>query len=194
MASRIFVQSSIADAFITTLKGAFKQVSASTMIGDPSSASTQIGPVADKAQFDRVMSFLSMGKQDGTLVTGGSQRGKEGLFIEPTIFKDIQRSSRLKEEEIFGPVVTITTFETEEEAVRLANDTIYGLAACIYTTSISRALRVTRVIEAGMIAVNDWYMPSIDTPFGGIKESGYGREGGLEGLNEYLQTKTILIT
>ncbi|ETN41002.1 uncharacterized protein HMPREF1541_02934 [Cyphellophora europaea CBS 101466] len=193
MASRIFVQESIADNFIELLKGTFETASKGNMIGDPSLADTQVGPLADKAQFKRVMEYLEIGKKDGQLVTGGIQRGTNGLFVEPTIFKNTPNGSRIVQEEVFGPVVTVQTFKTEEEAVQMANDTVFGLSACIYTKSISRALRVTRDMEAGTIAVNDWYFPAPDTPFGGVKQSGYGREGGLEGLNEYLQTKTIQI-
>ena len=123
-------------------------------------------------------------------MTGGTRRGEDGsLFVEPTIFKETPNSSRIVQEEVFGPVVTVHTFKTEEEAIEMANDTVFGLSACVYTVcaprlldcfkcsryfqeSISRALRVTRLIEAGTIAVNDWYFPAPDTPFGGIKQSG----------------------
>lgn len=212
MASRVFVQAGIADKFIAGLKGAFEQMSGGEGIGDPyvirrltnqvevlilrlfrSNQQTQIGPLADKIQFGRVMEYIEGGKKDGQLVTGGIRRGEKGTYVEPTIFKDVPSEATISKEEVFGPVVTVTTFKTEEEAIEKANDTIFGLSACVYTESISRALRVTRLIEAGTIAVNDWYFPAPDTPFGGIKQSGYGREGGLEGLNDYLQTKTIQI-
>ena len=193
MASRVFVQEGIADKFIDLLKDSFETASKSNIIGDPSLPQTQVGPIADKAQFARVMEYFEIGKKDGELVTGGIQRGKDGLFVEPTIFKNTPNGSRIMQEEVFGPVVTVQTFKTEEEGVKMANDTVFGLSACIYTSSIGRALRVTREMEAGSIAVNDWYFPAPDTPFGGIKQSGYGREGGLEGLNEYLQTKCIQI-
>lgn len=193
MASRVFVQEGIADKFTDLLMGAFEQFSKGNFIGDPSDENTQVGPIADKKQFERVMEYLEIGKQDGELITGGMQRGGKGLFVEPTIFKNAPNTSRIVQEEVFGPVVTVQTFKDEAEAIELANDTVFGLSACIYTNSISRALRVTRKMEAGTIAVNDWYFPAPDTPFGGIKQSGYGREGGLEGLNEYLQTKTIQI-
>lgn len=128
MASRVFVQESIADDFIAQLKEAFETVSKSDIIGDPSSKTTQVGPIADKAQFKRVMEFLEVGKKDSQLVTGGSQRGKDGLFVEPTIFKNPSKDSRIVREEVFGPVATVQTFKDEEEAIKMANDTIFGLS------------------------------------------------------------------
>lgn len=128
MASRVFVQQGIADKFVSLLKDAFETASKSNIIGDPSDKQTQIGPLADKAQFKRVMEYLEIGKKDGQLVTGGIQRGKNGLFVEPTIFLNTPSGSRIVQEEVFGPVVTVQTFQTEEEGVKLANDTIFGLS------------------------------------------------------------------
>lgn len=193
MASRVYVQEGIAEKFIAALKQGFEDFSKGTAIGDPSKSSTQVGPLADQAQFKRVMEFMEIGKKDGSLVTGGVRRGDKGTFVEPTIFKDTPDGSRIVQEEVFGPVVTVKTFKTEEEAIEVANNTVFGLSACVYTENISRALRVSQAIEAGTVAVNDWYFPAPDTPFGGFKQSGYGREGGLEGLSDYLQTKTIQI-
>lgn len=128
MASRVFVQESIADKFIGLLKDAFEGASKSNIIGDPSDKNTQVGPLADKAQFARVMEYLEIGKKDGELVTGGIQRGKNGLFVEPTIFKNTPNGSRIVQEEVFGPVVTVQTFKTEQEAIDMANDTVFGLS------------------------------------------------------------------
>jgi acyl-CoA reductase-like NAD-dependent aldehyde dehydrogenase len=128
MASRIFVQEGIADKFIDLLKSAFEGFSKGTAIGDPSLKETQVGPLADKAQFKRVMEYLEIGKKDGQLVTGGIQRGKDGLYVEPTIFKDLPNGSRIVQEEVFGPVVTVQTFKTEEDGIKLANDTVFGLS------------------------------------------------------------------
>lgn len=128
MASRVFVQEAIADQFIETLKGAFEAASASGIIGDPASKTTQVGPLADQLQFKRVMEFLEIGKKDGTLVTGGVRKGEQGLFVEPTIFKNTPTESRIVKEEVFGPVVTVQVFKSEEEAVDLANDTVFGLS------------------------------------------------------------------
>lgn len=128
MASRVFVQEAIADNFINLLKDAFETASKSNIIGDPSDKNTQVGPLADKAQFARVMEYLEIGKRDGQLVTGGIQRGKNGLFVEPTIFKNTPNGSRIVQEEVFGPVVTVQTFKDEEEAINMANDTVFGLS------------------------------------------------------------------
>lgn len=224
MASRILVQESIADEFVHLLKAAFEVMNKSGAIGDPSDKSTRIGPVADKVQLKRILEFVEVGKRDGQLVIGGTQRGQQGCFVDPTIFmfKSVKSpGSRIIQEEVFGPVVTVQTFETEQEALREANDSDFGLSgtmttilshspflstgesimarltvlyiACLYTNSIARALRFSRDLEAGTVAINNWFFPTPDSPFGGTKQSGYGREGGLEGLNEYLQTKTIQI-
>lgn len=128
MASRVFVQESIADKFINLLADTFEAASKGNMIGDPSDPNTQVGPIADKAQFKRVMEYLEIGKKDGELVTGGIQRGKNGLFVEPTIFKNTPNESRIVQEEVFGPVVTVQTFKTEQDAIDMANDTIFGLS------------------------------------------------------------------
>lgn len=140
MASRIFVQEGIADKFIELLKAAFEAFSKGNMIGDPSLKETQVGPLADKAQFKRVMEYLEIGKKDGQLVTGGIQRGKDGLYVEPTIFKDLPNGSRIVQEEVFGPVVTVQTFKTEEDGVKLANDTVFGLSGK-FPSDVFRNLR-----------------------------------------------------
>ena len=148
MASRVFVQESIADNFIDLLKTSFETVSKSGAIGDPTDKNTQVGPLADKAQFDRVMEFFEVGKRDGELVTGGVQRGNVGLFVEPTIFKNTPGHSRIVREEVFGPVVTVQTFKTEEDAIRLANDTVFGLSgkfSSFWTHSKSGGVVFTRL-------------------------------------------------
>ena len=128
MASRIFVQEGIADKFIDTLKGGFESASSSGMIGDPSNQQTQVGPLADKVQFERVMEYLEIGKKEGTLVTGGVRRGEHGTYVEPTIFKNTPSESRIVKEEVFGPVVTVETFKDEAEAIEKANDSVFGLS------------------------------------------------------------------
>jgi len=190
-ASRTYVQEDIAPKFIEALKGRFEAAKAS--IGNPAEPTTMVGPLADKKQLERVLSYIESGKQEATLLTGGNRIGDSGSFVEPTIFINPKEDAKIYKEEIFGPVATIKTFKTEEEGVALANNTSYGLSSLIFTSSISRALRVARQLEAGNVAINSTLMPSTNSPFGGWKQSGYGREGGKAGLLSYLEIKSIMI-
>jgi len=148
--------------------------------------------LADKAQLDRVLGFLDEAKSEGVdIPVGGGRLGEKGTFVQPTVLMNPSTKSRVYTDEIFGPVVLVKTFKTEEEGIEMANDTTYGLGAAIYTSDVSRALRVASAVEAGTVAVNSSFGPSIQTPFGGIKESGYGRESGMEGLKGYVNIKTI---
>ncbi|KAL1651262.1 hypothetical protein SLS58_000601 [Diplodia intermedia] len=203
-ASRTLVQEDVAPVFVGRLKAAFEHTARA--MRDPGLEGVHplqlLGPMADRAQFDRVMGFIERAKKEkktegggegATLLTGGGRVGDTGLFVEPTIFVDPEPASEIYTDEIFGPVSTVRTFKTEEEAVALANDTSYGLSATLYTNSISRALRVSGLLEAGTVGVNTSFTPSPTTPFGGVKQSGSGRELGLQGLLAYLDTKTIHI-
>ncbi|KAF4304141.1 hypothetical protein GTA08_BOTSDO08028 [Botryosphaeria dothidea] len=190
--SRVLVQENIADRFTAAVKGIFESAS-KTLGSDPLDPSTELGPVVDKGQFDRIMSYVEIGKQSATLLAGGVRKGAKGQFIEPTIFFNPQKSSRIIREEIFGPVLTIQTFKTEEEAIELANDSVYGLAANIYTNDLNRALRVSSKLESGGVSVNSPYLPELNTAFGGTKQSGSGRELGKYGLYEYLEPKSVHI-
>ncbi|KAH7089598.1 aldehyde dehydrogenase domain-containing protein [Paraphoma chrysanthemicola] len=190
-ASRLFVQSGIADTFIETLKGHFQ--GAQGIMGDPSEESTMLGPLADKAQLKSVLGFIETGKTEAELLIGGERKGDKGAFVTPTIFLNPGKDSTIYRQEIFGPVLTVSTFETEEEGIKLANDTSYGLSAGVYTSNIARALRVSSKIKAGTIGVNGAYLPDNNLAFGGWKQSGTGRELGKEGLMAYLQTKSIRI-
>ncbi|OJD32846.1 aldehyde dehydrogenase protein [Diplodia corticola] len=205
-AGRVLVHEDVAAAFVDGLRAAFEHT-ARAMRGEPGldDAATVhplqlLGPLADRAQFERVTGFIERARAEaetaegrGGLLTGGGRVGDKGLFVEPTIFVDPKPGSEIYTDEIFGPVSTVTTFKTEEEAVALANDTPYGLSATLYTSSISRALRVSGLLEAGTVGVNTSFMPSPTTPFGGVKQSGSGRELGFQGLLAYLDTKTIHI-
>jgi aldehyde dehydrogenase (NAD+) len=180
-------------------------------MGDTMNKDTFLGPLADQAQFDRVMSFLEEGKKEGAeILTGGTRKGDKGYgilsftkapfiltllshFIEPTIFLNPAGDAKVYTDEIFGPVLSIKTFKTEEEGIALANDTTYGLSSCIYTSDVTRALRVASKIQAGSVSINQALMPSKQTPFGGMKQSGSGREVGKAGLMAYLEPKTIHI-
>ncbi|KAH7419742.1 aldehyde dehydrogenase [Cadophora sp. MPI-SDFR-AT-0126] len=191
-ASRVLVEEKIAkqfcDALVQIFEAASKGMGADTM--DPN---TQHGPVVDKEQFDRIMRYIEQGKKSATLLTGGGRIGTKGSFIQPTIFIEPAPDSPIWREEIFGPVLTVKTFQTEEEAIDLANATDYGLASCIYTSNITRALRVSSKIQSGGVAINSPFLPELNTPFGGIKESGYGHELGKDSLLSYMNAKSIHI-
>lgn len=205
--SRLLLHESIADTFIQALKQAFD--GAAGAMGDQMKEETQLGPLVDRKQFERVLGFLESGKSEAELVVGGARKGDKGCFVQPTIFLNPKENAKIYREEIFGPVVAATVFDTEEEAINMANDSAFGLSgklcqvhfmkgskkhlACIYTENMSRALRVSRKIRAGTIAINSSFLPDNNTPFGGYKQSGYGRESGMEGLKAYLQAKTIKI-
>lgn len=189
--SRTLVQDKIAPEFLKGLKEKFEGLSA--VMGDTLDKNTVLGPLADKAQFDRVMSFLESGKSSGAeILTGGTRKGDKGCFIEPTIFLNPNANAEIYTNEIFGPVLSIKTFKTEEEAIEMANDTTYGLAASIYTSDVTRAHRVAALLEAGTVTVNAPYGGLLNAPFGGMKQSGYGRESGKYGLMEWLQPKAVV--
>ncbi|CAK7200181.1 hypothetical protein SEUCBS139899_002872 [Sporothrix eucalyptigena] len=191
-ASRILVQRSIADKLIAATKAVFADV-AKGMCSNPLDPTTSYGPVVDKAQFDRIMAYIDKGKATAHLVAGGQRRGDKGCFIEPTLFVDVPTDSPLWREEIFGPVLVLRTFETEAEAIALANDSLYGLVGCVYTTNLDRALRVAAALHGGGVSVNSPYLPELNTPFGGTKQSGQGRELGAHGLYSYLEPKAVHI-
>ncbi|KAK5463088.1 hypothetical protein LTS15_002801 [Exophiala xenobiotica] len=195
--SRIYVEESIANKFVELFKAKFANISA----GDPLDAATNHGPQADSAQWDTVQKYLAAGKDSGELALGGTTDiggltggASKGYFIHPTVFLQTPEDAAIMKEEIFGPVVNINTFKTEEEVIAKANDSEFGLYAAVYTKDISRALRFAKVLEAGTVAVN-CTSPTLakDMPFGGFKSSGVGREGLGQSLNNFLETKTVLI-
>ncbi|KAK3115289.1 hypothetical protein LTR53_005512 [Teratosphaeriaceae sp. CCFEE 6253] len=190
--SRAFVHEDIAGVFITGLKEIFEKASHG-LGASPLELTTEHGPVVDKTQFENVMRYIAIGKETATLVTGGHQKGSRGCFIEPTIFSNPSRDSAILHEEIFGPVLTVKTFKTEDEVIAMANDTTYGLSATLYTTDITRGLRISRRLESGAVSINSPHLPNKSTPFGGKKQSGNGRELGKHGLMAYLDPKTVHI-
>ncbi|RQQ51021.1 aldehyde dehydrogenase [Burkholderia stagnalis] len=192
--SRLLLQEPIYDEFTRRLV----EASRSAVLGNPMDDATQIGPIANRPQYDRVLSCIEMGRADGArLVLGGRPftegDAKHGLFIEPTIFCDVSNDMRIARQEVFGPVLAVIPFKTEEDAVAIANDSPYGLAAGVWTTDMGTALRMSRQLEAGTVWVNSYRAVSYLAPFGGYKQSGIGRESGYEMIKEYLQTKTTWI-
>ncbi|KAL1961089.1 hypothetical protein VTO42DRAFT_4977 [Malbranchea cinnamomea] len=191
--SRVLVHENIYDEFVAR----FKEVVASTSkIGDPFADDTFQGPQVTKAQYDRVLSYIEAGKSQGaTLVAGGvpykNVGNGKGFFIEPTIFTNVTSDMTIYREEVFGPFVVIARFKTEEEALEMANDTTYGLGAAVFTRDIERAHRVASEIEAGMVWINSSNDSDFRVPFGGVKQSGIGRELGEAGLEAYSQIKAV---
>ncbi|OQE22388.1 hypothetical protein PENSTE_c010G08717 [Penicillium steckii] len=191
--SRILVHDSVYDKFVAL----FKEVVASTSkVGDPFHDDTFQGPQITKAQYDRVLSYIEAGKSEGaTLVSGGEPYKNvgdgKGFFIAPTIFTGVKDNMRIYREEVFGPFVVISSFTGEDEAVTRANDTTYGLGAAVFTKDIERAHRVASDIEAGMVWINSSNDSDFRVPFGGVKQSGIGRELGEAGLEAYSQTKAV---
>ncbi|HEY5711564.1 MAG TPA: aldehyde dehydrogenase [Allosphingosinicella sp.] len=188
--SRLLVQESIHDAFVARLIDFIR----TAKLGDPAELSTQIGPVATRPQFDKILSYIEIAKADGaTLAYGGHARPEigAGQFVEPTIFTDVRNDMRVAQEEIFGPVLSVLKFRDEEDAVRIGNDTIYGLAAGVWTQSLRRAMYMSDRLKAGTVYVNNYRATSFTSPFGGFKRSGIGRESGPDAIKDYLDVKTV---
>jgi aldehyde dehydrogenase (NAD+) len=162
--------------------------------GDPLDPNTQLGPVASRAQLEKVLSYFKIGSEEGLeLVTGGKRLDRRGFFVEPTVFGKVPNTARLAREEIFGPVAALMRFNGEDEAVAIANDTAYGLAAGVWTENVRRAHRMVGRLRAGSVWVNNYRLVSYAMPFGGFKQSGLGRELGPESLHEYTELKSVWI-
>ncbi|KAK0512283.1 hypothetical protein JMJ35_005411 [Cladonia borealis] len=188
--SRIYVQEGIYDKFVE----AFKKRAQANKVGDPFAADTFQGPQVSQLQYDRIMGYIDAGKKEGAKVEiGGERHGKEGYFIQPTIFSNVSEDMKIMQEEIFGPVCSIAKFKTEEDAIRLGNATTYGLASAVHTSNLNTAIRVSNALRAGTVWVNQYNMLHHTLPFGGFKESGIGRELGEAALANYTQTKTVSI-
>lgn len=188
--TRVFVQSGIRDAFLARLTERL----AGAVIGDPLDEATSFGPMASEAQMNIVLGYIESGKQEGArLVTGGHRLDREGYFLAPTVFADVTDGMTIAREEIFGPVLSVLDFETEEEVIARANETEFGLAAGVFTRDITRAHRVVQSFEAGTCYVNCYNLAPVEAPFGGVKASGLGRENSAEALNHYSQTRTVYI-
>ncbi|WP_248805457.1 aldehyde dehydrogenase family protein [Pseudomonas sp. MWU13-2100] len=188
--SRILVHRSIADRFGAALAEAAQAVN----VGDPRQPGVQMGPVAKKAQFDRVNRYIQQGIDQGaTLLAGGVSTPQRGWFVRPTIFANANNDMAIARDEIFGPVGTLITFDSEEEAIALANDSTYGLAATVWTADLVRAHRVAAAVKAGAVGINCWSPLDANLPWGGVKTSGIGREGGFSGAQAYTEEKVITV-
>lgn len=189
--SRILVQKSIYPRFVEAMSEKAKTIK----VGPPLDRSSKMGPVVSKEQYDRVTSYLAVGKTEAKLASGGGRPKQfdKGYYIEPTIFYDVDNNARIAREEIFGPVATVIAFDNEADAIRIANDTHYGLAAAVWSRDIYKALRVVKSLRAGIVWVNHMQPTCTEAPWGGYKQSGVGRELGPGGVEEYLETKQVYI-
>ncbi len=193
-ATRLYVHEKIYDDFLSSLV----EKSAKMVVGDPSDPATDIGPLISKTQRDKVLGYIESGKKEGSevLLGGGIPSATKlsgGNFVEPTIFAGVDNKSKIVQEEIFGPVLVVNKFHSDDEAIVLANDSEYGLAAGVWSSDIERAKRVAVKLEAGTVWINEWHLLNERAPFGGYKQSGIGREFGRIGLEEYLEVKHIHI-
>ncbi len=193
--SRIFIERPIYEKF----KEAFVAKISKTNVSFPDDPKAQMGAVVSKPHMEKVLSYVELAKEEGgTVLTGGKQVSMEapydkGYYLAPTIIEGLAFDCRTNQEEIFGPVVTITPFDTEEEVLMMANSTVYGLSATVWTQHLTRAHRVADNLEAGIVWINDWLVRDLRTPFGGVKASGVGREGGWEALRFFTEPKNIFI-
>jgi len=190
--SRIYVERPVYEEFLSKFSEKVRQLK----VGDPNKADTNVGALISKEHYDRVMSYLEIARSEGaTILTGGKRPDglDKGYFLEPTILTDLDRNSRCVLEEIFGPVVTVLPFDTDEEVIMQANDTHYGLSATIWTNNLRRAHNAAHQLEAGIIWVNTWFLRDLRTPFGGMKNSGIGRTGGMHSIDFYSELSNITI-
>ncbi len=189
--SRILVEKSIYTKFVDAMAAKAKTIK----LGAPLERETKMGPLVSKEQYDRVLSYQEIGKGEAKVAAGGGRAKafSKGYYVEPTIFYDVDNSARISREEIFGPVATVIPFKDEAEAIRIANDTPFGLAAAVWSRDIFRAFRVVKALRAGIVWVNHMQPTYVEAPWGGFKQSGFGRELGPWGIEEYLETKQVHI-
>ena len=189
--SRILVEKKIYSKFVDAMATKAKTIK----LGPPMDRASKMGPVVSKDQYDRVSNYLEIGSREAKIACGGGRAKQfdKGYYIEPTIFYDVDNNARIAREEIFGPVATVISFEDEADAIRIANDTPYGLAAAVWSRDIYKAFRIVKSLRAGIVWVNHMQPTCIEAPWGGYKQSGVGRELGPWGIEEYLETKQVYI-
>ena len=189
--SRILVERSIYPKFVEAMSAKAKTI----RLGPPLERTTKMGPLVSEEQYQRVSGYLEVGRREAKLSAGGGRPGgfAKGFYVEPTVFYDVPTSARIAREEIFGPVAALIPFEDEAQALRLANDSPYGLAAAVWSRDIFKALRMVKALRAGVVWVNHMQPTYVEAPWGGYKQSGYGRELGPWGIEEYLETKQVFV-
>ncbi len=193
--SRIFVEEKAKDEFL----GRFKEKADRIKVGDPMDKATLMGPQVSEEQLNRIKGYVDIAREEGaTVLTGGAApqldaQFQNGYFFQPTIFSDVDNKMRVAQEEIFGPVSSVITFKDDDELIQKANDTIYGLSAGIWTQNITRAHRFAKAVKAGVVWINTYNMMNAASPFGGYKQSGYGREMGKHALELYTQVKSVWV-
>ena len=193
--SRLLLQESIHDEFVERLIA----ITRKARLGDPARPDVQVGPVATKPQFDKVVSYIGIAKAEGAkcVFGGNTPKGPEygaGQFVEPTIFTNVTNNMRIAQEEVFGPVLSVLKFKNEEDAIRIGNDIRFGLAAGVWTKSLHRAMLMSEKLKAGTVWINNYRSTSFTTPFGGYKNSGIGREGGMDAVKEFLEVKSVWVS
>jgi acyl-CoA reductase-like NAD-dependent aldehyde dehydrogenase len=193
--SRLLVQESIHNEFVDKLV----EFAKTARMGNPMDYDTQVGPVTNLMQYEKVLGYIDIAKSEGAeTVLGGSKATRpecgDGWFVEPTVFTGVKNSMRIAQEEVFGPVLAVIPFRDEEEALEIGNDVIFGLAAGVWTEDMRRAITMSDKLQAGTVWVNTYRAFSYTTPFGGYKRSGLGRENGQEAIQEYMQTKSVWIS
>jgi len=187
--SRALIEASIYDEFSKRTAARMKKIK----VGHPLDPATEIGPLIHPRHVDKVLSYLSAAEKDGATIVGGGRASDTGNFVNPTLYLDARNTMQIAQEEIFGPVLTMIPFADEAEALAIANDVRYGLAAYLWTKDVGRAHRFAQAVEAGMVWVNSENVRHLPTPFGGIKLSGIGRDGGDYSFDFYMETKNIAI-
>lgn len=188
--TRLLIQEKIYDDFIAKMKDKMSRM----QIGDPMDRKTDVGPVVSQEQYDRVMKYISIAKEEGAeALIGGNRHGDTGYFIEPTVFINAENTMKHVQDEIFGPVISVIKFKDDEEAIRIANDSIYGLGGAVWSKDDDRALSIAKKLRTGTVWINEYHLMSEKAPFGGYKQSGIGREFGIDGVKEYTEVKHIHI-